>query len=102
MHGKTTYTAKWLKKALTDLDSSLSYVAENQGEEAAKALAKKLFDAVDSIVQKPTSGRGGRFPGTRELSVSGTKYIIPFRVKGTDVQIMRIFHTSRKPPNQRW
>lgn len=98
----TTYTEKWLKKALTDFDSSLDYVKTNQGPAVAKALAVKLLDAVDSIVQNPSSGRPGRFPGTRELVVSGTKYTIPFRVKGTEVQILRIFHTSRKPPNQRW
>lgn len=102
MSEKTTYTEKWLKKALTDLDSSLDYVAENQGEVTAKALAKKLFDAVDSIVHNPSIGRSGRIAGTRELVISGTPYIIPFRVKGTKVEILRIFHTSRNPPNLRW
>lgn len=98
----TTYTEKWLKKALADLDSSLSYVETNQGEATAKALATKLFSAVDSIVHDPSIGRPGRIAGTRELVISGTKYLIPFRVKGTEVQILRIFHTSRKPPNLRW
>lgn len=102
MSRKTTYAEKWLKKALADLDSSLDYVAENQGEVAATALAKKLFDAVDSIVDNPSIGRPGRMTGTRELVVSGTLYLIPFRVKGTTVEILRIFHTSRNPPRLRW
>jgi toxin ParE1/3/4 len=98
----TTYTAKWLKKAINDLDNSLDYVAAHQGLITAKFLAEQLFSAVDLIVQNPGIGHPGRVAGTRELVVSGTKYLIPFRVKETQVEILRIFHTSRKPPNLRW
>jgi plasmid stabilization system protein ParE len=97
----TPYTIEMLDAAADELDSSLDYVATNRGEAAAKALAKKLFDAIDSIAQTPSTGRPGRVGGTRELVVSGTSYLIPFRVKGTTVQILRIFHTSRQLP-QYW
>ena len=96
-------TVKFLRKALKDLDDSVDYVQKNVGEEDATKLASKLFNAVDRIAENPAnSGRPGRIDGTREMLVSGTKYLIPFRYDDESVEILRVFHTSRKPPNQRW
>lgn len=96
------YTVKWLEKSLKEFDGILEYVKTHQGEETARRLAVTLSDSVDSIVKNPSTGRPGRISGTRELVISGTKYLIPFRVKGDCVHILRIFHTSRKPPVVRW
>jgi len=40
-------------------------------------------------------------PGTRELIVTKTRYIVPYRVRGETVEILRVFHTSRRLPD-RW
>lgn len=96
------YQVKWLKKALADLDGSLSYTESNHGLAVAEQLAKVLFEAVDNIVDNPGRGRLGRFTGTRELVILSAPYVIPYRVVGTQVQILRVFHTSKKPPNLRW
>ena len=45
---------------------------------------------------QPGSGRAGRVPGTKELVVPHTPYIVPYRVKDDTVQILRIYHASRK------
>jgi plasmid stabilization system protein ParE len=37
-------------------------------------------------------------PGTRELVVLKTRYIVPYRVCGEVIEILRVFHTSRRPP----
>jgi plasmid stabilization system protein ParE len=39
--------------------------------------------------------------GTRELLVPKTRYLIPYRIRADQVEILRVFHTSRKPP-KRW
>ena len=46
------------------------------------------------------SGRVGRVEGTRELVVAGTAYLIPYRIKGDDVQLLRVFHEAQKWPNK--
>jgi plasmid stabilization system protein ParE len=33
--------------------------------------------------------------------VLNTRYLVPYRVRGAEVQILRVFHTSRRPP-QNW
>ena len=51
----------------------------------------------------PALGHPGRLPGTRELVVSGTPYIVPYRVSGRPerVEILRVFHAARRLP-ERW
>jgi plasmid stabilization system protein ParE len=39
----------------------------------------------------PASGRSGRVPGTRELVISGTPYVVPYSVHGETVEILRVF-----------
>jgi toxin ParE1/3/4 len=38
--------------------------------------------------------------GTLELVVPGLPYIVPYRVKGKEVQILSVFHTARKWPEE--
>ncbi|OLP07297.1 plasmid stabilization system protein, RelE/ParE family [Rhodoferax antarcticus ANT.BR] len=40
-------------------------------------------------------------PNTRELVVLKTRYLVPYRVRGDTVTILRVFHTSRRLP-KRW
>jgi toxin ParE1/3/4 len=46
-------------------------------------------------------GRPGRVPGTRELLVPKTRYLIPYRFRRGTIEILRVFHASRRPP-KRW
>jgi toxin ParE1/3/4 len=57
---------------------------------------ERIATSVDRLATQPASGRTGRVPGTRELVVSGTPYVVPYRVRGETVQILRVFHGSRK------
>ena len=36
-----------------------------------------------------------------ELIVTKTRYIVPYRVRGQTVEILRVFHTSRRLPEKR-
>jgi len=42
----------------------------------------------------------GRVPGTRELVVTGTPYIVAYRVRDETVEILRVFHAARKWPER--
>ena len=52
------------------------------------------------LVMHPEIGRPGRVPGTRELVVPRTPFIIPYRVKDNAVQILRVYHAARKWPSE--
>jgi toxin ParE1/3/4 len=91
---------KWLRKALRDLDDEAAYVAADDPA-AALLVVRRVSDAVAALETQPALGRPGRVPGTRELVVTKTRYIVPYRVRGQTVEILRVFHTSRRLPS-RW
>jgi toxin ParE1/3/4 len=64
----------------------------------AARIVERIATSVDRLATHPTLGRPGRVPGTRELVVSGTPYLIPYRVHGKTVEILRVFHGARKWP----
>jgi len=39
--------------------------------------------------------------GTRELVIERSPYLIPYRVRGDDVEILRVIHTSRRHTSRR-
>src|ERR1700683_5532613 len=47
-----------------------------------------------------TSGHPGRGPGTRELVIPKTPYIVPYRIRGTTIEIARVYHSSRRWPER--
>ena len=91
---------RWLRKALRNLEDEANYVATNDPG-AARTVVERVLNSVAMLEEHPGMGRPGRVLGTRELVVLRTRYIVPYRVRGEFVDILRVFHTSRRPP-QRW
>jgi plasmid stabilization system protein ParE len=89
-----------LRAALRNLDDEAAYIAAEDAA-AARLVVKRVFDAVALLPGQPGLGRPGRVPGTRELVVHKTRYIVPYRVRGQVIEILRVFHTSRRLP-ERW
>lgn len=81
---KPSLHVKWLKRALLDLDDVEAYISQTD------PLAK----------EQPGLGRAGRVPGTRELVIPNTRYIVPYRVKDDFLQILRVYHSSRIWPRR--
>jgi toxin ParE1/3/4 len=91
---------RWLRQALNNLDEEAGHIAVDSAE-VAQLVIQRIFDAVAQLIEQPGLGRPGRVPGTRELVVLKTRYVIPYRVRGEVIEILRVFHTSRRPPD-RW
>ncbi len=91
---------RWLRKALRNLDDEASYIAADSPD-AAQIVVQRVLEAVAMLAQQPGMGRPGRVSGTRELVVLETRYIVPYRVRGQTIEILRVFHTSRRLP-ERW
>jgi len=90
---------RWLRKALRSLDDEATYVAADDPA-AARLVVERILQSVAILEDQPGIGRSGRVPGTRELVVSKTRYVVPYRVRGEVVEILRVLHTSRRPPRQ--
>ena len=91
---------RWLRTALRNLDEEASYIAADDPA-AARLVVARVLEAVAQLADQPGLGRPGRVPSTRELVVARTRYLVPYRVKRDAVEILRVFHTSRRLP-KRW
>ena len=89
----------WTKRALRELDQIFAFVAKDS-ETAAAALVDLVQKRSTALVSHPEIGRPGRSDGTRELVLTGTPYILPYRVRDGRVEILAVFHTSRQWPDK--
>ena len=90
---------RWLRVALVNLLEAAEYL-ERENPTAATASLERIVKAVYRLEHYPAIGRAGRIEGTRELVVAGTPYVIPYRVRGQYVEILRVFHSARKWPTK--
>ena len=90
---------RWLDDAISDLQALRQYISSDSSI-AADRVAKLIINAVDMLSEQPGIGRLGRVFGTRELIVSGTLYIIPYRVKNNTIEILRVFHSAMQWPDE--
>lgn len=90
---------EWLRAALDNLNAVAEYISRDNPVAAARTVAA-IVNAVENLERFPASGRPGRVSGTRELVVSGTPYIVPYRVHANVVQLIRVFHAARKWPSR--
>jgi addiction module RelE/StbE family toxin len=91
-------TLRWTRLAIKDLDSAHTYVAEDNPS-AANHLIDRIEKAVQVLRQHPTAGRKGRLTGTRELVVTGTPFVIPYRVRSNKIEILAVIHGASKWPD---
>ena len=89
----------WQKGAISDLDYVFEYVgAENPS--AALTLCELIEKRVGQLTDHAFLGRSGRVAGTRELVVVGTPYIVVYRIKTNQVDILAVLHTSKRWPDE--
>jgi len=90
---------RWLRTALRNLDDEATYISEDDPA-AALRVVQRVIQAVGLLEEQPGLGRPGRVPGTRELLVPRTRYLVPYRVRGQTIEILRVFHMSRSLPER--
>jgi toxin ParE1/3/4 len=84
---------RWTKTALRSVDEIASFIAKDNPTRAT-SFVLELKDAVIKLQVHPGMSRAGRVPGTREL-VLHKNHIAIYRVRGNDVEILRLHHVAR-------
>ena len=64
--------------------------------EAAKNLTIRIDATIGILRRYPELGRQGAEPGTRELVISKTRYILIYRLHPKHIEVLYVRHTSRK------
>lgn len=87
----------WVGRSLADIDSINAYIRSSNPTAAAR-----VFAAIKSTAERlrsfPRSGPPGRLPGTREIVVRGTSYLIVYRLGGETTEILRVLHGRQDWP----
>jgi toxin ParE1/3/4 len=86
----------WTRTALANLDAIAQYIARDNAPRAA-SFVEEIKGKIEMLARFPGLGRPGRVTGTRELVVH-ENYIVAYRVKGADLQIIRVQHVARLWP----
>jgi addiction module RelE/StbE family toxin len=85
----------WSPQARDNLREIYLYIAEDNPY-AARSVQERIKERVVALQDNPAIGRPGRVPGTRELIVSGTPYLIPYRIRDSRLEILRVYHSARR------
>ena len=89
---------RWTAVAADDLKSVHGYLSERAPTQADKVV-DRILAGIDVLEQYPNLGRQGRLDGTRELVITGTPFVVFYRLRKRQVEILGVLHTARKCPD---
>jgi toxin ParE1/3/4 len=87
---------RWTRRALAALSDISSHI-EHDNPARATSFVKEIRAKTEMLVEFPAMGRPGRVTGTREL-IAHENYIVPYRVRGSDVEIITVQHVAKRWP----
>ena len=88
---------EWSAFAIQDRDSIFDFI-EAESPKAAVLVDGRIDDQVNQLARFPEFGRLGRVDGTRELVISQTPYIVPYRIYGDVIRVLRVLHQAQQWP----
>ena len=91
---------EWTDQAIRQLDQARDYIALSNSDEVADRITVRIVASVQQLATFPVSGRPGRVPGTRELVVSNTPFIVAYAVAKTRVVILALYHGAQRWPDE--
>src|ERR1039457_3998175 len=89
----------WSLRAIRYLVVIGEYIEKDSDGNAA-LIAGQILNAIEIIRMQPQMGRPGRLAGTRELVVSGTPYIVPYRVRRERLELLAVFDGRQQWPRR--
>jgi toxin ParE1/3/4 len=89
----------WSRRSQANLKSILKRIAEDDPVAAAGLVEKIVGSAEATLDENTMAGRSGRIEGTREW-VAHKRYIVVYRIKENQVQVITVRHTSPSWPRR--
>jgi toxin ParE1/3/4 len=89
----------WSRRAVRNLVALRRFIEQDSPENAA-LVARRILESVELVSAHPEMGRPGRVLHTRELVIPDTPFIIPYRVRDEELQLIAIFHSRKNWPSK--
>src|ERR1700726_669095 len=99
-HTPERMTLVWSPESIRDLFALRRHIAEHDPASAKRVALHILYCVEHLLSENPKLGAAGRVPGTRELVISKAPYVVPYRVRGSTIEIVRVYHSARRWPEQ--
>ena len=88
---------KLLPQARADIRLAVDFVRK-EDPRAADNLIVAVQKSLRLIENNPNVGRFDPEDGTREWSIPNWPYLIPYRVKANEIEVLHLWHTRRNKP----
>ena len=90
----------WLERAHTDFQNIIEYYSENAEAYIAYEIIQRIVDSAEKLIDFPYMGH--ICPDDEEIlewHIPDTNYTIPYRIKGEEIQVLRVFHQLQDKPD---
>jgi plasmid stabilization system protein ParE len=91
---------RWTNDAEGDLSSIRYFIESDSLEASRKVVLSIIWHTEQHLALFPNSGKIGRVAGTREFLVPKLPYFVPYRVNGSTIEIIGVYHTSQAWPEE--
>jgi toxin ParE1/3/4 len=92
--------ARLVGQSAEDLAALRAFIAADSPG-AATGSGSSHREMVETLLpQNPEIGRRGRTPGTRELVISKTPFLVAYRVHNGTIEILRVLHGAQRWPDR--
>lgn len=91
---------EWTRRYLRELEGIGDYIAEQSPRSAARMVDEIHSKTRQLLSANPFIGRPGQIGGTRELVITGTPYIVAYRIADTRIEILFVQHGARQWPDE--
>jgi addiction module RelE/StbE family toxin len=88
---------RWTVPAVNQLEDIFDYISE-ENPAAAERTVRRIHEAILRTARMPRAGRIGRVPGTREVAVAGTPYLVAYDVIESMIHVLAILHGAQEWP----
>jgi toxin ParE1/3/4 len=88
---------RWTMPAANQLRTIFDHIADDNPPAAARTV-RRIRETVLRTARMPYAGREGRVAGTREILVTGTPYLVAYRILENMIHVLAILHGAQEWP----
>jgi toxin ParE1/3/4 len=88
---------RWTMPAANHLANIFDRIADDEPA-AAERTIRRIHEVIRRTAGMPYSGRTGRVAGTREIAVSGTPYLVAYRIVDKTIHVLAVLHGAQDWP----
>jgi len=89
---------EWTEQAIRHLDQAHDLITLSNSKGVAARVTMHIATSVQQLATFPMSGRPGRVPGTRELVISNSPFVVAYSIEKERIAILALYHGAQQWP----